>query len=153
MENRHTLLFITHGIQEYNGGDIYNYNDGIYINITTGEYLVIWNGQKKGREDKLVKDRNNIHIWFRENKKLKFSYLGKVNNKLILQHRNNDNLLQIQFKLDTINCPIPTGTLASDLGKGTSYRRYKKDCFIKLGLTPVNNYYASGIKEGITNLD
>ena len=48
MDNRHTLLFITNGVQEYNGGEVYNYNDGIYKNILNDEYLVIWNGQKKG---------------------------------------------------------------------------------------------------------
>jgi hypothetical protein len=149
MENRHTLLFITNGVQEYNGGEIYDYNDGIYKNILTNEYLVIWNGQKKGRQDKLVKERDNIHIWFRENKRLRFNYLGKVNNKLILNHRNNNRLLQIQFKLDTINCPIPFGTLASDLGKGKYYKRFKQDCFTKLKIKPIDNYYASGIKEGI----
>lgn len=149
MDNRHTLLFITNGVQEYNGGEVYNYNDGIYKNILNNEYLVIWNGQKKGRQDKLVEDRENIHIWFRENKRLQFCYLGKVNNKLILNHRNEENLLQIQFKVDTENCQINSGTLADDLGKGSSYQRFKKDCFVKLNLHPVDNYYASGIKEGI----
>ena len=151
MDNRHTLLFITNGVQEYNGGEVYNYNDGIYKNILNDEYLVIWNGQKKGRQDKLVVHRENIHIWFRENKRLQFGYLGKVNDKLILNHRNEENLLQIQFKVDTQTCPIRTGTLADDLGKGTSYKRFKKDCFDKLKLKPVDNYFASGIKEGIEN--
>ena len=42
-------------------------------------------------------------------------------------------------------------TMANDLGKGTSYKRYKEDCFTKLGLIAIDNYYASGIKEGISN--
>lgn len=154
MENRHTLLFITNGVQEYNGGEIYNYNDGIYKNILTKEYLVIWNGQKKGRQDKLVTERDNIHIWYRKTNKSRFKYLGKVENKLILNHRDDDNqsqILQVQFTIDTENSTIQSGTIANDLGNGTSYKRYKEDCFTKLGLIAIDNYYASGIKEGISN--
>ena len=52
MENRNTLLFITHGIREYNGGEIYNYNDGIYINITTQENIQLF-GMVKKKEEKI----------------------------------------------------------------------------------------------------
>jgi len=148
MTNRRTLLFITPGNQEYVGGKTYNYGDDIYKNVITKEHLVLWSGQKKGRQDFLVTHRDNIHIWFRGKSNSRFSYLGNVKTKLILNPRDNDNLLQMQFKLDTVNCPIPVGTLGGDLGKGTCCRRYKSDCFTILGLTPVNNYYASGIKEG-----
>ena len=146
--NNHTLLFISSGIQEYNGGELYNYNDGIYKNIETGKYLVIWNGQKKGGQDYLVENRDNIHIWYRKLKKTRFAYLGKVSKKLVLCHRDNDKLLQIQFTLENTNLSIPFGTMANDMGKGHSYKRYKFDCFTKLNLIPTNNYYASGIKEG-----
>ena len=95
MENIHTLLFITNGVQEYNGGEIYNYNDGIYKNILTKDYLVIWNGQKKGRQDKLVLERDNIHIWYRKTSKSRFKYLGKVENKIVLNHRDDNNQSQI----------------------------------------------------------
>ena len=70
--------------------------------------------------------RKKMNLFLNKNKNKRFIVLDIplfFENKM--NHRNNNRLLQIQFKLDTINCPIPFGTLASDLGKGKYYKRFK----------------------------
>ena len=142
----HTILFIT--LNE-------DYNDKIYRNIfDKNDITVEWSGQTSGKEDKLPLNIDNIEIFYRKTSNTKFKYLGKVKKKYILHNRTDDiNKLKMHFVVDTINCSIPSGTLADDLGKGTKYNRnigrYKKDCLNKLGLKQTNNYYGSGIKKAI----
>lgn len=63
-----TLLFLTNGIIISKDGIIYDYKDGIYDNRNNNNNTFVrWSGQKKNSlTDKLVLEKEDIHIWYRK---------------------------------------------------------------------------------------
>ena len=149
---KETILFITNNVMKMNN-NTYDYKDGIYNNITNNETYIRWSGQKKNKStDKLILNKDNIHIWYRSSKRNKYEYYGKVKNKNIVKHRKNDDNLIVDLFVEKVDLPILYGTIADEYdyinNDDHQFTKYKMDCFQKLHLIPKGNW-CSGIMEGI----
>jgi hypothetical protein len=109
---------------------------------------------KKNRiTDDLILNRDNIHIWYRTVANSKqYKYYGKVNRKLTIVPRTDENILIVDLFVEKENLDIPYETISNIYDYSTNnthmFTKYKMDCFLKLNLTPVGNW-CSGIMEGI----
>tara|TARA_Y100000590_G_C15744805_1_gene1021564 strand:- start:6621 stop:7088 length:468 start_codon:yes stop_codon:yes gene_type:complete len=151
--NRHTILFITNESVIGTNGNVYEYKDGIYNNRNNDETFIRWSGQiKNDGTDKLVLDRENIHIWSRYNRKKQYKYEGKVKDKMIFKLRDDQNTLIIDLFIEKQNVPININSISEIYDYknegGHKFQKYKMDCFTKLNLKPEGNW-CSGIMEGI----
>ena len=149
-----TVLFITNrAIISKNG--TYDYKDGIYDNRNNRtDSFIRWSGQKKNsKTDNLVLEKEDIHIWYR-NKTNKYRYMGKVKKKILVQPRDNDNILIVDLFIEKDNLEINMDTIADiydyETNKGHKFQKYKMDCFTKLNLIPTGDW-CSGIMEGMYN--
>ena len=133
-------LFITCKDQQM-GNTFYNYQDGVYSEEEEpNNKLIIWNGQRS----KTSKDQNVIaldkYIFWRRNPGEHFKYIGIVEHTQVLNHRDVEQTLQLQFKLV---CKKSISVAPSN-HKGNR-RCFKNNCFAVAGIRPLENNFFEGI--------
>jgi len=135
-----TLCFINHK------GSFTNYEDSIYKNICNeNEILILFKGQSiRTHLDETLRT-TFPHFFYRSSSGKKYKYVGKVISKRIIQERDENNIIQMEYKINISNNIIPFDTEIEPFVKENGKRCFKTNCFNQLNLIPTTRNMTPGI--------
>ena len=135
-----TVCFINHQVTYI------KYDDAVYRNICNeNEILILFKGQaKRTRFDETLKT-TSPHFFYRSGSGKNYKYAGKVVSSRIVQERTENNIIQMEYKINIRNNIIDFDTEIEPVMKDTGRRCFKTNCFAQLGLTPLTRDMTPGV--------
>ena len=124
----------------------HHYEDNIYNDILNEkEIFIIFKGQRVKKHHDITLKTLLPHFFYRKKNHKNFQYIGKAFKKKIIQERDINNILQMEYKINILNNIIPYNTEIKSIKKSNGKRCFKINCFNELDLIPISKDMTPGI--------